>query len=142
LTIVMNHFGGPLGVGPYDIRSDELMEVWQRGIREMAACPNVVAKLGGIAMPRNGFGFHELPVPPTSEELAEATAPFYHFAIEQFGPSRCMFESNFPVEKLSCTYKVLWNSFKRIANGFSESEKADMFLRTAERVYAIGESAT
>ncbi len=139
LTIVVNHFGGPLGVGPYDVKSEEVMQVWRQGMAELAACPAVVAKLGGIAMPRNGFGWHERRLPPTSEELAEATRPFYLHTIEQFGPRRCMFESNFPVEKQSCSYTVLWNSFKRIASNFSESEKSDMFCRTAERVYAIGD---
>ena len=137
LTVVMNHFGGPLGVGPYDVRSDEVMSVWKKGIAELAACPNVVAKLGGIAMPRNGFGWHERDVPPTSQELADATRPYYLYTIEQFGPSRCMFESNFPVEKQSCSYTVLWNSFKRIAAGFSAPEKAALFRETAERVYGI-----
>ncbi len=140
LTIVLNHFGGPLGVGPYDVKSEEVMGVWKRGITTLAACPGVVAKLGGIAMPRNGFGWHERDVPPTSRELAEATAPFYLHTIEQFGPSRCMFESNFPVEKRSCSYTVLWNSFKRIASPFSDSERSEMFHGTAERVYAIADA--
>jgi predicted TIM-barrel fold metal-dependent hydrolase len=139
LTIILNHLGGPLGVGPYDVTSDEVVEVWKRGVVELAACPNVVAKLGGIAMPRNGFGWHERLAPPTSEELAHATAPFYLHTIEQFGPARCMFESNFPVEKQSCSYTVLWNSFKRIAAAFSEPEKEALFRGTAERVYRIGE---
>jgi predicted TIM-barrel fold metal-dependent hydrolase len=137
-VIILNHFGGPLGVGPYDVRSAEVMGVWKRGIRELAGCPNVFAKLGGIAMPRNGFGWHEREAPPTSAELAEATRPYYLHTIDAFGPGRCMFESNFPVEKQSCSYTVLWNSFKRIAEGFSDSEKAEMFRDVAERVYGIG----
>jgi len=138
LTVVLNHFGGPLGVGPYDIRSDAVQDLWREGIAALAGCPNVVAKLGGIAMPRNGFGWHAREVPPCSEELAEVTAPFYLYTIEQFGPGRCMFESNFPVEKQSCSYTVLWNSFKRIAAGVSPQEKSDLFLGTAERIYALG----
>ena len=138
--IVLNHFGGPLGVGPYAGKRDEVMAVWKRGIAELAACPNVVAKMGGIAMPRNGFGWHERAAPPTSAELAEVYTPYYHYCIDQFGPSRCMFESNFPVEKRSCTYTVLWNSFKRIASSYSDSEKSDMFRDVAERVYAIGKA--
>ena len=126
LTIIVNHFGGPVGVGPYDVKGEEVMGVWTKGIADLAACPNTIVKLGGIAMPRNGFGWHERDVPPTSLELAEVTAPYYLYTIEKFGPSRCMFESNFPVEKLSCSYTVLWNSFKRIASGFSESEKAEL----------------
>ena len=136
--IVLNHFGGPLGVGSYAGKRDEVMAVWKRSITELATCPNVVAKLGGIAMPRNGFGWHEREKPPTSTELVEATAPYYHFTIDSFGPDRCMFESNFPVEKHSCSYTVLWNSFKRIASEYSDSEKAAMFRGVAERVYSIG----
>lgn len=136
--IVLNHFGGPLGCGPYAGKRQEVFEVWKQGIAEVAACPNVVAKLGGIAMPRNGFGWHERAVPPTSMELAEVYAPYYHYCIDQFGPSRCMFESNFPVEKQSCSYTVLWNAFKRMASQYSIAEKADMFLGVAERVYGIG----
>ena len=135
--IVLNHFGGPLGCGPYAGKRTEVMEVWKRGIAELAACPNIVAKLGGIAMPRNGFQWHEQPTPPTSQELANVYTPYYHYCIDQFGPSRCMFESNFPVEKQSCSYTVLWNAFKRMAAPFSDSEKADMFHNVAARVYGI-----
>jgi len=138
--IVLNHFGGPLGCGPYAGKRRDVFEVWKRGIAEVATRPNVVAKLGGIAMPRNGFGWHERSLPPTSEELAAVYAPYYHYCIDQFGPSRCMFESNFPVEKQSCSYTVLWNAFKRMANPFSDSERADMFLGVAERIYGIGET--
>jgi predicted TIM-barrel fold metal-dependent hydrolase len=137
-VIILNHFGGPLGVGPYAGMRDDVMALWKQVLKELAACPNVVAKLGGIAMPRNGFAWHERKKPPTSGELAEATAPYYHFTIESFGPDRCMFESNFPVEKVSCSYTVLWNSFKRIASEYSVSEKAAMFKGVAERVYSIG----
>lgn len=135
--IILNHFGGPLGVGPYDIRSGEVVNAWKQGIAALAACPNVVAKLGGLAMPRNGFGWHERAKPPTSDELAEATSDFYLYTIDHFGPERCMFESNFPVDGISCSYTVLWNSFKCITAGFTESEKANLFRDTAERVYSI-----
>jgi predicted TIM-barrel fold metal-dependent hydrolase len=137
LRIVLNHFGGPIGVGPYTIKSKEMMDVWRKGIDDLAACPNVIAKLGGIAMPRNGFGWHLQAEPPTSIALAEATAPFYRYTIEKFTPARCMFESNYPVEKQSCSYTVLWNSFKRIVSDFSAEEKAEMFYGTAAKTYSL-----
>jgi predicted TIM-barrel fold metal-dependent hydrolase len=138
LPIVLNHVGGLLGVGPYAGRRDEILEVWKRGMRELAACPNVVVKLGGLGMIRCGFGWSERPAPPTSAELIEATAPYYLFCIEQFGPDRCMFESNFPVDKLSYSYRVMWNAYKRMTQSFSATERAALFHDTAVRVYRLG----
>ncbi len=137
LTIVLDHFGGPLGIGPFAGHADEVFEGWQRSIDDLAACPNVVAKLGGINMDINGFGWDKRERPPTSEELVEATRRYYLHAIERFGPQRCMFESNFPVDKVSCSYAVLWNSFKRLASGFSEADKSALFHDTAARVYRL-----
>ena len=136
-TIILDHFGGPLGIGPYAGRADEVFADWRRAIGPLAECPNVHAKLGGIAMDINGFGWHERPDPPTSEELMEATRRYYEHTIEIFGVERCMFESNFPVDKLSCSYRVLWNSFKRLTAGYSESERAHLFHDTAARVYRL-----
>jgi predicted TIM-barrel fold metal-dependent hydrolase len=135
-TIVLNHLGGPLGIGPYD-RRDEVFSCWQRDLSALAACANVVVKLGGIAMDLNGFGWHERDRPPTSDELAVAQRPYILHAIECFGPARCMFESNFPVEKLYVSYGVLWNAFKKIAAELSEKEKDALFRGTAERVYRL-----
>ena len=137
VTIVLDHFGGPLGIGPYAGHRDEVFAAWKQDIDALAACPNVVAKLGGINMPINGFGWDKRPVPPTSEELAAATRHYYDRTIDRFGPSRCMFESNFPVDRASCSYGVLWNAFKRIAAGYSEVDKSAMFHDTAARVYRL-----
>ena len=136
-TIILDHFGGPLGIGPYAGQADAVFADWRRSIDALAQCPNVVAKLGGINMAVNGFDWHRRATPPTSAELAAATQRYYLHTIERFGPSRCMFESNFPVDKVSCSYAVLWNSFKRIAAGFSAAEKADLFHDTACRVYRL-----
>jgi L-fuconolactonase len=141
-TIILDHFGGPLGVGGYAGKAGEVYAEWQPAIAELARCPNVVAKLGGINMEINGFGWHERPRPPSSAELAEATRPYYEFTIEQFGTDRCMFESNFPVDKASCSYTVLWNAFKRLTAGFSGSDKARLFYDTAARVYRLPAPAT
>ena len=136
-TIVLDHFGGPLGIGPYRGRRAEVFRWWRDAIRAVAACPNVVAKLGGLVMPLNGFGFHKRAEPATSEELAEATREWYLHAIDCFGAERCMFESNFPVDKVSASYRVLWNSFKRITAAFSKTDKAALYHDTAVRVYGL-----
>ena len=115
---------------------------WRLSIGPLAECPNVFAKLGGIAMEVNGFGWHEREAPPTSEALMEATRRYYEHTIEIFGVERCMFESNFPVEKVSCSYNVLWNSFKRLTANYSAAERALLFHDTAARVYRLGEPVT
>lgn len=136
-TIILDHIGGPLGVGPYAGRREEVLGEWQHGIAALATCPNVFVKLGGLGMPLCGFGWHERATPPNSTELAEAMAPYYDFCIEQFGVNRCMFESNFPVDKLSYSYTVVWNAFKRIVRDFPPEEKAALFQDTAVRVYRL-----
>ena len=136
-TIILDHFGGPLGIGPYEGHRAEIFDQWKKHITELARCPNVVAKLGGINMPVNGFGWHHRPAPPTSDELVSATRDYYLHTIDQFGPQRCMFESNFPVDRVSCSYAVLWNSFKKIAAGFTADEEAQLFRRTAAEVYRL-----
>lgn len=136
-TIILDHFGGPLCVGPYAGKRDEIFEEWKGYIDDLASCPNVVAKLGGLNMDFNGFGWHEQPRPPTSQELLDATRRYFEHTIERFGVDRCMFESNFPVDKLSCSYNVLWNSFKRLTADYSADEKAKLFHETATRVYSL-----
>ncbi|MEE2777474.1 MAG: amidohydrolase family protein [Acidobacteriota bacterium] len=140
-TIVLDHFGGPLGIGPYTGLGDEVYAVWRRDIEELARRSNIVVKLGGLAMPLNGFDWHHAPEPPTSEELADAQRPYHEACIELFGTDRCMFESNFPVDRVSCSYSVLYNAFKRIAAGSSADEKAALFRTTAETAYRLPGSA-
>jgi predicted TIM-barrel fold metal-dependent hydrolase len=140
-TIVLDHFGGPIGVGPYAGRPDEVFAAWRQAIGPLGECPNVVAKLGGIAMPVNGFDWHKRPRPPGAEELMQATRRYYEHTIERFGVERCMFESNFPVDKVSCSYQVLWNSFKRLTASYSAAEKAALFHDTAARVYRLAPAA-
>ncbi|MGE0598632.1 MAG: amidohydrolase [Dehalococcoidia bacterium] len=137
IPIVLDHFGGPLGIGPFAGKQDEVFPEWKKSIDELAKCPNVVAKLGGINMPINGFGFEKRPKPPTSQELINVTGRYYEHTIDRFGPERCMFESNFPVDKVSCSYAVLWNAFKKMAAGFREDEKDAMFYGTATRTYRL-----
>ena len=136
-TMILDHFGTPLGVGAYAGRQNEIFEQWKKEITEISKCPNVYAKLGGLAMPDNGFGWDKNPQPPTSDEFVEAQRPYYLHTIDCFGPDRCMFESNFPVDRLSISYHVLWNGFKKIVADFSETEKDRMFYGTAAHVYRI-----
>ena len=136
--IVFDHFGGPLGIGPYADKRTEILDYWKGAVSELAKCENVVAKLGGLVMAINGFGFHRRERPATSDELVAATRDYHRHMIECFGVDRCMFESNFPVDKVSCSYRVLWNSFKKLTGGFSTTEKAALFHDTAARVYAVG----
>jgi L-fuconolactonase len=136
-VIVLNHVGGPLGIGPYANRREEVFGIWRSHIAELAQCPNVYVKLGGLTMSSAGFGWHKQDTPPTSSELAKAMSPYYETCIELFGPQRCMFESNFPVDRVSCSYTVLWNAFKRIARNFSAAERAALFHDTAVCVYKL-----
>ena len=137
-TIVLNHFGGPLGIGPYKGTQAQYLEQWKRDIAELSECSNVHAKLGGINMRANGYGWDKRERPPSSEELAAATKVYYEHCIERFGAERCLFESNYPVDKVSVGYNVLWNTFKRIAAGCSAAEKAQLFHDTAARTYRLG----
>ena len=136
-TIVLDHAGGPLGIGPYAGRGDETFARWRRDIAELARCPNVVVKLGGLGMKIGLFDFHRRAQPPGSAELAAAFRPWIETCIETFGAQRCMFESNFPVDKVSSSYAVLWNAFKRLAAGASAADKAALFAGTARRTYRL-----
>lgn len=135
--IVLNHVGGPLGLGAYAGRRKEVFAAWRAAIRDLASCPNVEVKLGGLGMRVNGFGFEQAPEPPSSETLATAWRPYVETCVEAFGTNRCMFESNFPVDKGSYPYAAYWNACKRLTHSASADEKADLFCRTAARFYRI-----
>jgi predicted TIM-barrel fold metal-dependent hydrolase len=137
VTIVLDHVGGPLGIGPYAGKREEVFAEWQKNITELAQCENVVVKLGGITLTMCGFGWHKRDVPPGSAELAEAMDPYYRSCIDCFGAERCMFESNFPVDKASCSYTIQWNAFKRLTHDYSPAERSALFNDTAVRVYRL-----
>ena len=139
--IVLNHVGGPIGIGLYAAKRKEVFAAWTASIKALAACPNVCVKVGGLGMRMGGFGFHEEAEPPSSETLAAAWRPYVETCIEAFGPSRCMFESNFPVDKGSYSYPVFWNACKLLAKGASKAEKADIFAGTARRFYRLDSTA-
>ena len=135
--IVLDHVGTPLGVAGYQGRREERFDIWRRNIRALADCPNVHVKLGGLAMVFCGFpSFLSEPAAP-SEQLAREWRPYIDECIHAFGPRRCMFESNFPVDLGSCSYATLWNAFKRIAAEHSATEKQELFAGTATRFYRL-----
>jgi predicted TIM-barrel fold metal-dependent hydrolase len=134
----MGHVGGVLGYGPYAGKSAEVMSAWRRSMAQLAGCPNVVVKLGGMINRGAAYDFHNAPVPPASEAIAEVWRPYVETCIELFGPSRCMFESNFPVDKMGIGYQALWNAFKRIVSSASQDDKRALFSGTAERIYRLG----
>jgi predicted TIM-barrel fold metal-dependent hydrolase len=135
--IVLDHCGGPAGIGSYANRREEVFAGWKSSIQEIAKCPNVVVKLGGLAMRLLGYDFHKRPLPPSSEELAAAWRPTIETCIEAFGPGRAMFESNFPPDKGQCSYQVIFNAFKRTAASYSEAEKTALFSKTASDFYRL-----
>jgi len=136
--IVINHVGGVLGIGAYRGKRNEVFSRWVASIKALAARPNVYVKLGGLGQGYTGLGFNEEAEPPSSETIATRFRPYVETCIEAFGASRSMFESNFPVDKISYSYPVIWNAFKLLAKGASSAEKADLFAGSAARFYRLG----
>jgi predicted TIM-barrel fold metal-dependent hydrolase len=136
VPVVLDHLGGPLGIGPYTGRRDEVLATWRASMADVAACDNVVLKLGGIGMPIFGMRWHH-EGGASAEQLAEVWGEPIRWCIETFGPDRCMFESNFPVDKVSCTYADLWAAFDLIVADASAAERADLFAGTATRAYRL-----
>ncbi len=135
--LVLNHMGGLLGTGQYGERREEYFAAWKKNIAVAASLPNIVCKLGGLGTPRCGLGWSDLPRPPSSQEIAKGSEPWFLYCIEKFGVKRCMFESNFPVDRASFSYHLLWNAFKRLSAGFSPAERAALFHDNATRIYRI-----
>ena len=136
--IICDHVATPLGWGPFrSVGASAVFEEWQTGIAELASCPNVMCKLSGLAMPSTGFRFETRASPPSSAEVAEKLGPWFRFALGAFGVDRCMFCSNFPVDKSSCSYGVLWNAFKRIVVDLPPADKAKLFYSNAARAYRL-----
>jgi L-fuconolactonase len=136
-TIILNHIGVPLGIGSYAKKRQEVFKDWQRSMAELSTCQNVFVKLGGIGMGVLGFDWNKRTNPASSAEVSELTKPYILWCIEKFGSKRCMFESNFPVDKESFSYNTVWNTFKRITRDFSQDEKSALFYDTAVRAYNI-----
>ena len=136
-VMVLDHFGTPLGVGRFAGQREAIFPRWKDDMTALAECPNVRAKLGGMAMPDNGWGWNLADKPPTSDEFVAAQGAWYHHMIACFGPERCMFESNFPVDRTSVSYPVLWNAFKKIAARYDDAAQQAMFSGTARQTYGL-----
>jgi predicted TIM-barrel fold metal-dependent hydrolase len=136
-SIVLDHVGTPLGIASYRGKRGERFSVWRDNILKLSKCENAVVKLGGLAMCFPGFESFMSTPPASSEVLAEEWKPYIETCIEAFGPRRCMFESNFPVDIGSCSYAMLWNALKRLSAGYSADEKSALFSGTAKRVYRL-----
>lgn len=136
-NIVVIHTASPLGFGSYAGKAKEVHADWTAGMKELARCPNVSIKMGGLLMCLGNFDFSQAEAPPSSEQLAALWRPFIEPCIEMFGPERCMVSSNFPVEKAGIPYGVIWNMFKRLTAGYSPDEKRKLFADTARRVYSL-----
>jgi len=137
LDIVLDHIGCLIGVGPYEGRAQETFNEWLHSMRDLARCPNVRVKIGGFGMIVCGPRWHERTAPPSSTELAESWRPYVESCVELFGPERCMFESNFPVDKAMYSYRTLWNAFKRLTAGAGAEERTALFSGTAARTYRL-----
>ena len=135
-NVILNHCGGLLGIAPHENR-DDVFKVWREKMRALVQFPNLTVKVGGLGMTYCGWDFHLRDMPPSSEELAAAWRPYVETCIELFGPNRCMMESNFPVDKESTGYRVLWNALKRITQTFTPAEKLALYRDTAARVYRL-----
>jgi len=136
-TIVLDHLGVPLGIGAYAGRRAAVLADWAASLRELATCPNVWVKLGGLGMTMTGFALEDDPEPPSSARLATAWRPYAETAIEAFGADRCMFESNFPVDKAAYSYAVFWNACKRLAQGASATDQRALFRGSAAQCYRL-----
>jgi len=136
-AIILNHVGGLFALGRYSGQADARFARWREHIRTLARCSNVAVKLGGLGMPTCGLPSANAATSPTSAVLAEEWRPYMEACIEAFGVDRCMFESNYPVDAATASYPVIWNAFKRIAQGASAQEKAALFGGTARRIYRL-----
>ncbi|MFA5315908.1 MAG: amidohydrolase family protein [Dehalococcoidales bacterium] len=136
-TIILNHIGGVLGIGPFSSERDDMIAKWRHGISLLPEHPNIFIKLGGLGMASFGFGWAERTTKPNSIEIARTIAPYYLECIEKFGTKRCMFESNFPVDRISYSYNSIWNAFKLIVKDFSPDEQSDLLHNTAVRAYRL-----
>jgi predicted TIM-barrel fold metal-dependent hydrolase len=135
--IVLNHVGSPILGGRYAANRAQVFTDWRAGMADLAKQPNVTVKLGALPIRLPGVSTAAKDTPPSSEEVAAAWRPWLEASIELFGADRCMFESNFPVQKRWCSYQVVWNAFKRLAANASTAEKAALFAGTAARVYGV-----
>jgi predicted TIM-barrel fold metal-dependent hydrolase len=142
-TVVVNHLGTIVDTRPSPAARQDMIDTWREGIDALASHPNVHMKLGGCANPIVGHSMPEMLVlrdrskPPSSEELAEAYGPWVEYVIDRLGPKRCMFESNFPLDKTTCSYRTLWNAFKRLSRRYAPEARRALLSQTAADTYRL-----
>ena len=137
LTIILNHIGGPIHLGEYEGKQAATHREWRSAMMRLSRIPNINVKLGGLGMAVNGAKFHNSKFPPNSVQLSDVWKPWIYETIDMFGFDRCMFESNFPVDKGSCSYGALWNAFKILAKDMSDDEINKLFSKNAAKIYKI-----
>ena len=137
LTIILNHIGGPIHLGEYEGKQAATHREWRSAMMRLSRIPNINVKLGGLGMAVNGAKFHNSKFPPNSVQLSDVWKPWIYETIDMFGFDRCMFESNFPVDKGSCSYGTLWNAFKILAKDMSDDEINKLFSKNAAKIYKI-----
>lgn len=138
-TIILDHIAGPIAVGSYADRWDEVRTEWLADLAELSRCSNVVVKVGGIGMPTYGSGYERRDVPPNSDQIVADWGDDLRFIIDTFGADRCMFESNFPVDKVSFSYRIMWNAYKKLSAHYSEDDREKLFSGTARRIYRVAQ---
>lgn len=137
LTIIVNHCGGPLGVGPYRRDDPRTFHEWRTALGRVAELPNTHIKIGGFGLTVMGYAYARHPFPPHSKALAADWAPYFETCTELFGIKRALFESNFPVDKGQFSYRALWNAFKRLSAELDDDARNDLFWRNAASCYRI-----
>ena len=137
LIIILNHIGGPIHLGEYEGKQAATHREWRSAMMRLSRIPNINVKLGGLGMAVNGAKFHNSKFPPNSVQLSDVWKPWIYETIDMFGFDRCMFESNFPVDKGSCSYGALWNAFKILAKDMSDDEINKLFSKNAAKIYKI-----
>lgn len=137
VEVVLNHCGGPIGVGRFAGKREEVFCSWRKGLADVAAHEEVCIKFGGLGMALAGFGWHKRDKWPVISDYVQAWRPYFDVCLELFGPERIMFESNFPVDRKGCDYGSLWSAFLGLADNLSDSERDALFFSTARRVYRL-----
>ncbi len=135
-TIVLDHLGHPVGIGAHAGKLEEEFAAWRTDMGQLAGCPNVFVKMGGLGTFLSGSPTYHADPPASSEALAAEWRPYAETAVELFGADRVMFESNAPTDG-SGPFDIVCNAYKRILAGGSDAERADVFAGTAARAYRV-----
>lgn len=141
---VLDHMGTPIGLGgPFAsygrnaAARDVILKTWQYGMAELAECPNVRVKLSGLFMPVVGWGFEHRKEAVSAQELLDCFAPHAQFVLQQFGVDRCLFASNFPMDKVSLSLQQLYQLYAAVAADYSSADQRKLFYDNARQIYRL-----